>query len=368
MGIIKKHIVISAALLALLCCPFKQLFSQNEITYNIGILLPFSSDGTDAANRNAEAIIDYYQGAKIAMADLEQYGFKCSLFVWDSQLKDSIELIKLSKTSEFRKLDVLFGPISQNQVNLLSSSISNKGLIWVSPLKNLKMPKAITSVNFFSPDSLRIKGLANILRSRFKNHQFCLIDDGSIEAKRDIGFYQKYFKEQINKRKYGIYKLTNGKISPNLPKSDSILLIQIGESQAVKTTLYKLIEKKPGSFIVGSFDWYDHRLKIEETDETKILYPTINFSRGADSLTRKFSRTFVDEHQGEPSRFAYQGHDQFSFIGFNLMTYGNQFPIFLNTATMIGFINNIALAKNANGYYNIGVRLVKYKGNEKLLY
>lgn len=368
MGIIQKNTVLNFLVGLLFWGGMNPLLAQSENTFNIGILLPFSSDGTDASNRNAEAIIDYYQGAKIAMSDLEQYGFKCSLYVWDSQLKDSVELIKLTKSPEFRNLDVLFGPISQNQVNLISSSITNKELIWVSPLKNLKMPKSIPTINFFSPDSLRIKGLAHILKSRFKNHQMCLIDDGTPEAKKDIVLYQKYFKENFNKRKFGIYKIVNGKVTPNLPKNDSILFVQIGESQSVKPILYKLIDKKPGSFVVGSYEWYDHKLKIDEIDETNFLYPTINFSRGADSLTRKFSKIFMDENQGEPSRFAYQGYDQFSYIGFNLMTYGKQFPVSAGNSTMVGFINNISLAKNANGYYNIGVRLVRFKGNEKFLY
>ena len=80
-------------------------FSNAE--YKIGILLPFSSDGSNKENKNAEAIFDYYQGVKIALSQLEKDGFKSKVYVWDLNNKDSVELDKLYKSADFQSLNLL---------------------------------------------------------------------------------------------------------------------------------------------------------------------------------------------------------------------------------------------------------------------
>ena len=103
--------------IAVFSCPLANLYAQgNEHNFKIGILLPFSTNGSDKENKNAEAIFDYYQGAKLALNQLEKEGFKSTVQVWDLN-KDSLELEKLFKSTEFQGLDLLIGPISQKYVN-----------------------------------------------------------------------------------------------------------------------------------------------------------------------------------------------------------------------------------------------------------
>jgi len=121
----------------------------SHIEYNIGILLPFSSDGSDKENKNAEAILDYYEGLKIALSHLKKDGFNSKVYVWDIQSKDSLALESLYKSNEFQTLNLLIGPISQKHIAQISKRIKGNNMNWVSPLRSLTMPNTINSLNFF---------------------------------------------------------------------------------------------------------------------------------------------------------------------------------------------------------------------------
>jgi hypothetical protein len=342
--------------------------AQIQNTYRIGILLPFSSDGSDAQNKNAEAILDYYSGVKLALEDLEKDGFKSEVFVWDIQSKDSLQLLSLTKNPDFNSLDVLIGPINQKEINILSRNIQNANLLWVSPLRTLNMPKKISNLNMFSPDSLRIRGLGESIATRFPRYRYFIVHDGNKNSLKEA----KILQNQLNKKRKNsatLYKFSAGSFTPNLPKSDSFLFINALESQSPKIAEFKLIENKPACFSVGHFSWYENYTKAEEVKENKFIYPAVNFVSSQDSATIQFSKRFVDSFSGESSRFGYQGYDQMKFVGSNLMVFGNRFLKMLPYAENTGLINTIKpLMLSENRWYNTGIRLVHIQENEKNLF
>ncbi len=344
------------------------LTAQFQNTYKIGILLPFSSDGSDAQNKNAEAILDYYSGIKLALEDLERDGLKANVFVWDIQSKDSIELVKLSKNPDFNSLDVLVGPINQKDVNILSKNLSNPNLLWVSPLRSLSMPKKISSLNFFSPDSLRTRGLGESIAVRFPRHKYFIVHDGSKVSLKEA----KTLQAQLGKKRKNsvfLYKFAAGAFTPALAKSDSFVFINALESQSPKIAEYKAIENKSACFAIGNFAWYENYSKAEEVKESKFLYPSINFISNQDSSTLQFSKRFIDSFSGESSRFGFQGYDHMKFIGSNLMVFGPKFLKMMPYAENTGLINTIKpLMISENRWFNTGIRLIQIKENEKLLY
>lgn len=360
--------IVSCLSLVSVFSAINSLNAQVQNTYKIGILLPFSSDGSDAQNKNAEAILDYYSGAKLALDDLERDGLKSTVYVWDIQSKDSSDLVKLSKSSEFNSLDVLIGPISQRDVNILSKNLTNPNLLWVSPLRSLSMPKKISSLNLFSPDSLRIRGLGESIAVRFPRHKYFIVHDGSKSSLKEA----KTLQAQLGKKRKNavyLYKFAAGTFTPALAKSDSFVFINALESQGPKIAEYKVIENKPACFAIGHFAWYENYSKADEVKEIKYLYPSINFISNQDSSTLQFSRRFLDSFSGESSRFGFQGYDQMKFIGSNLMVFGPKFLKMMPYAENTGLINTIKpLMISENRWFNTGIRLIQIKENEKILY
>lgn len=365
-------------LIAVLSFPLANLIAQgSDHNFKIGILLPFSTDGSDKENKNAEAIFDYYQGAKLALNQLEKEGFKATIQVWDLN-KDSIELEKLFKSLEFQGLDVLIGPISQKYVNQISKRLKNSNTTWVSPLKSLNLPNSQFNLNFFSPDSLRMRGLGYALSDQFKFHKFCLITDGSSQSKKDANTLKFVLQSLSKSRKISIHQFSGTTFTPALPMKDSVICINTFSNQTAKIQLVKYASGKVNdkknaasrnsSYIVGHFNWYENLSLSQDANEDKIIYPAINFLNQADSSTSEYTKLYVEKNFGEPSRFGYQGYDQMLFLGYGLMFGGTAFLPTLPNANNVGFINTIRPYRIGKRFYNIGVRLISLENHDQKLF
>jgi hypothetical protein len=341
-----------------------KLFGQST-NYKVGILLPFQSDGNDASNKNAEAMLDYLSGVRLSLNELDAFGFQAQVFIWDLSNRDSQNIVKLVKSPQFQELDVLIGPISQNIVSIITPHIKNTKFSWVSPLKNLKLPPTNHHINFFGPDSVRVKGVLEGLKSRFPRYRYVIVGD---PKNPEFVTYQKIAKRILPAKRISFHQLKNGSLAPKLPNSDSILVINTHLSQSTKSSQIKWLEKKPNSQIVGSLDWYGDFSVISGVDESKIIYPTINFTPISDSTVIEFAQTYRNTFLSEPSRFSYQGYDQMSFIGLNLLTFNTNFLNSLPNSEYIGLINSIKPYKtNSSNWYNEGIRFVKFEGFKRTL-
>lgn len=351
-------------------------FSNTE--YKIGILLPFSSDGSDKENKNAEAIFDYYQGAKIAFSQLAKDGFKSKVYVWNLNNKDSLELEKLYKSPEFQSLNLLIGPISQKYIPQIVKKIKNNSTCWVSPLKSLNIPNGLTSFNFFSPDSLRMRGLGYAVSDQFKTHKFCLITDGSSQSRKDANTLKFVLQSLSKGRKVSIHTYSGTTFTPSLPEKDSVICINTFTNQTAKVQLVKYVSGKinskknaanrTASYVVGHFNWYENISLSQDVDEAKIIYPSINFINLNDSTTGEFTKTFLEKNYSEPSRFGYQGFDQLLFLGYGLMYSGENFLSVVPNSNSVGNINTIRPYKIGKRYFNIGVRLISMGNHEQKLF
>ena len=364
--------------IAVFSCPLANLYAQgNDRDFKIGILLPFSTNGSDKENKNAEAIFDYYQGAQLALKQVENVGFKSTVQVWDLN-KDSLELEKLFKSPEFQALDLLIGPISQKYVNQISKRLKNSSTSWVSPLKSLNLPNSQFNLNFFSPDSLRMRGLGYALSDQFKFHKYCLITDGSSQSKKDASTLKFVLQSLSKSRKISIHQFSGTKFTPPLPMKDSVICINTFSNQTAKIQLVKFASGKVNdknnaphrntTFIVGHFNWYENLSLSQDASEDKIIYPAINFLNQADSSTAEYTRLYVEKNFGEPSRFAYQGYDQILFLGYGLMFGGNSFLPALPNSNSVGFINTIRPYRIGKRFYNIGVRLISLGNHDQKLF
>ncbi len=350
----------------------------SNIEYKIGILLPFSSDGSEKENKNAEAILDYYEGAKIALNQLENDGFKCKVFVWDINSKDSTELETLYKTTDFQSLNALIGPISQKHINQIARKLKGSKINWISPLRSLTIPNTLTSFNFFSPDSLRMRGLGYALSDQFKSHKFCLITDGSSQSKKDANMLKFVLQSLAKNRKVTIHTFNGTSMYPTLPSKDSVICINTFTNQTAKVVLSKYVNSsvstaknaaaRKSSFVVGHFNWYENISLSQEVDESKIIYPAINFINLNDSSTGEFTKLFLEKNYNEPSRFGYQGFDQMYFLGYGLMFSGDNFLSTVPNSNMVGYINTVRTYKIGKRFFNIGVRLISLANHEQKLF
>lgn len=340
-----------------------QNYAQTTHKINVGVLLPFYSDTSSGISQKqiSQAALDYYAGLRIAAKDLNEWNISVNLRVWDVQKMNDSALIKLPKSAEFQDLDVFIGPISQKHVDLISTNLQHTRFLWVSPLTTLKLPKAVQNINFFSHDSLRIKGLIQQLKLDFPHHNFCLISDK--KNTKTLKYYKKELKAA--KISFSEHQYNGSKITPKISvKSESIVLLNAGTSSFSRLAEFPFVSRRVDSYIVGDLNWIDEVTAAEEIDETKIIYPSVNFINGIDSASLIFTDKFVQEELSEPSKFAFQAYDQLFYLGAYFASKGGFNLSGVPKAAYPGLINNFHLINTGqNNYHNQGIRLIR---NEKI--
>jgi hypothetical protein len=333
--------------------------AQNSKHLKVGVLLPFFTDTSSTMGQKqiSQAALDYYAGLRLAAEALNEWNISVDLRVWDLQKMDDSELEKLPKSAEFRALDIFIGPLTQKPVDLIASNLSNTQFLWVSPLATLKLPKAVQNINFFGHDSVRIKGLVNQLKQEFPQHSFCLVVD-----KKDVSqlaYYKKALKNQ--KIAFTEHQLTGSKLNPKLPnKNEELLLINVGTSSFTRLAQFQYVSKKADSYIIGDLSWYDQLTASELIDETKIIYPSMNYISGTDSEALDFTHKFIQIERAEPSKFAFQAYDQLFFLGAHYANNGGIDLSKLPNASYSGLINTYKFKNTGNTIFvNQGVRLIR---------
>jgi len=361
MGIKFKHNVLTICLMFSLA----NLAIGQSSNFKIGILLPFQSENTDASSKNAEAMLDYLAGVRIALNEMDGFGFKSQVYVWDLSTRDSLDVVKLAKSAQFQELDVFIGPISQNMVSAIAPHVKNSKLTWISPLKNLKLPNSNTHLNFFGPDSIRIKGVLEGIKVRFPKYRYLIVGD---PKNPDFSIYQKMAKRVLPSKKVTYYTVKNAVLFPKMPNGDSLIIINTHLPQSAKSYEIKWLDKKSNSYIVGNLDWFSDFSQQSNVDESKIIYPAINFTSSSDSGLLEFAQNYRTAYFSEPSRFGYQGYDQMSFIGLNMLAFGSNFLANTPNSEFIGLINTIKPYKTSSAnWYNEGIRFIRFEGTKRVL-
>lgn len=340
--------------------------AQHSKHLKVGVLLPFFTDTSSSMGQKqiSQAALDYYAGLRLAAESLNEWGISVDFRVWDLQKMDDSELEQLPKSAAFRSLDIFIGPITQKPVDLIASNLQNTQFLWVSPLATLKLPKSVQNVNFFGHDSVRIKGLINQLKQEFPKHTFCLVVD-----KKDVTQLPYYKKALINQKiAFTEHQLTGSKLNPKLPnKKEDIILINVGTSSFSRLAQYQIVSKKSDSYIIGDLSWYDQLTASEKIDETKIIYPSMNYIAGTDSQALDFTYKFIQQERAEPSKFAFQAYDQLFFLGSH---FANNAEIDLGklpNASYSGLINTYKFKNSGNSVFvNQGIRLIRQEKIELL--
>ncbi len=336
------------------------IHAQNVRTLNVGVLLPFYHDTSSTMSQKqiSQAALDYYAGLRLAAEDLNAWNIGINLRVWDMQKMSDEDLIKLPKSKEFLALDVFLGPIAQKPVDLISTNLQNSNFLWVSPLTSLKLPKLVPNLNFFAHDSIRVKGLIGEIKRKYPKHSIHLISD-----KKEISLLS-YYKKELKKSKipFSEHQINGSKLSPKIASDkDNIILLNVGTSSFSRIGQYANISRRFDSYIVGDFSWYEDAATAEEIDESKIIYPSMNYINGADSQVLRFTHAFIQRERAEPSKFAFQAYDQLFFLGAHFASNGNLNLDEVPKASYSGLINTIEMKKSDKfTYVNQGIRLIKY--------
>ncbi|MBL7812181.1 MAG: hypothetical protein JNL57_08155 [Bacteroidetes bacterium] len=330
--------------------PFKQ-------SYKAALILPFKSGGNHG--QLGEAILDYYEGFKMALKDLENEGLKMQLYVFDSE-KDSLAMDEILLHPDLGKMDLIIGPVSEKGMAKLDVFCQEKNIVLISPLKYYKPHTGGAKIfNFFIPDSLRVAASAKAVYELYPKHRYYLLTDNSAKSKENAAILKR-----LKWIPWKTVNLVNGRPTPAIARTDSVIVVTTIPLSSAKSGLLAAVKGKKNSWALGFHDWYPEIESFYKINEPQLLYPAVNYINESDTAVVDFENRFTENYEGEPSKYAFQGYDQALWLGYSLMTWGPDFYLHNPDAANHGLINVIHMQQEKNGYLNAGINLVRILDGE----
>lgn len=324
--------------------------------YRVALLLPFKTTGYHG--NVGEAMMDYYEGFSMALQELESEGLRARLYVFDSE-KDSLGLEKQLEHPDMDKMDIIVGPVYEEGLKKTEAFCAKHGILHISPLKYYKPASAAaTTINFFTPDSLRVATVVREAYRLFPKHRFYIITDGSAAAKPNAVMMKRICAE-LRMPNYKTLNLAGGKLNPAITRTDSIVLLCAIPTIGAKTTLENQLKTKKQSWLIAHHEWHGNIKSVAGINELKTIYPEMTVLTPGDTMIRAFSDAFNDKYYADPSKYAYIGYDQARYMAYGLMAFGDSFWRHTLGLEYTGFINHIRLEKRDAEYINCGMHMIR---------
>ncbi|MCC6817454.1 MAG: hypothetical protein IT245_00990 [Bacteroidia bacterium] len=326
MGIKFNHIALSFALLVSTClnAAYAPAITSSpfEKEYNVVLMLPFCL-GTKENVKIREVMVEYYEGVEMAIAELELMGMKMNLKVLDTKM-DSLEVIRLLSDPEMQKVDLIIGPVYDNEMFEVEKFCSTYKIPLVSPLRYY--PNALGAdfplINCNAVDSLQFLYTGQLVADAFKKFQVVVVDD-DLKSNKSAS---RNFKKGYDLRSGKTCKIIDGKIStPELAWNgkDSLLLVYVGKGYSSSSS--GITNNKIDQWIIlGPSEWLDID-RFNYSGLNKMYFYGAYMVPYNDTFYSQFRTNYRSNYGGDPDRYTFIGYDQFLFFCSSLMAFDNDF-------------------------------------------
>ncbi len=300
--------------------------------YEVGLFLPFKFPETDLINLDELAknkanfpqqqtlALDFYEGFKKAIDSVSGSDFEINLKLVDTDDRDSSKLEAYCKTSEFKNLDVAFGPIYSGTFKTVSAFAKTKGLPIVSPvlqqnkiLYNNPLISKVTPSLFTMIESLADYCSDSLLNSA----HFILVNTTTKDAQYISAFKNRFNENLLNhnrtlKDSITIVKGIEGVKKAYVPNKKNIVIALTNNPvylQDFITQLFVFSDKK--DFALFGFNNVSNidNLDQEYLDKLNFHFASSNHIDYTDAQIIQLAKQYQDLHSTDATEYYFQGFD-----------------------------------------------------------
>lgn len=332
--------------------------------YSVAMMFPFMASTLDPTpgRKRTQIVLDFYEGAKLAVDTLQKQKIKISLRAYDTE-RSVDKLKKYLETEELKRTDLIIGPLfpeeskvvqefsMENKINMIHPMSNSTDFIGMNPHAFLFQPSAET-LGRKSADYL-----ADHLRKKD-----CMVFYGP--TKKDSTLAATFIAQAQEKGitilgSYEINPRETGKVNDILTtateydefkypkeftlKKDSLHSIFVAtDDPLIYTKVVGAKETRADSTIlVGSENWLDDNVvEFDKYQTLGIILTSPNYHKSTDADLKAFERRYLRTHGRQASNMARLGFELMMFVGNQLHKNGVYFQEGLQKAGIIpGYIS-----------------------------
>ena len=340
---------------------------RHNQNFNIAILLPFH---TDAANsiidmRRSELMLEYYQGVKIAIPEIEQLSSSYKLHFYDTD-NDTSELKLLLNKPEMETMDLIIGPTDEAQVRIAAYFARKKEIPLFSPITTTDKLWSNNPYVFNLNPSNQMQAMQFLkwFKKAHNGEKLIIVRDGK---RFDKGFGQALVDECIaqkidfSKIPFSRYMKWNDFLSAG----KNVVVNTSQDKTNMNSTVTGLLSQSDRVTLVGPEDWMSFTsVDFNQLERLKITYVSTNKANVPNKFTTQVIENYRSNYKDDPSWYTYMGHDQVLFACEVLDAFGKYFPLFIEGKSIPYANTNIKLTKTTTCFQNKYIQLFELREME----
>lgn len=327
--------------------------------YEIGLFLPFKLDEVDFINidellKNKSSFpssqtlaLDFYSGFKKAVDSLKSQDFDVNLHLFDTEDRDSAKIETNCKTTEFKNLDAIFGPMhlssfkivskyaKQLQIPIVSPVIQQNKILFQNPLSSKVTPSLYTLIEGladYCSDSLMQNSNIIIASTRVKDQSYVQAFKARYNA--NLVKHGKTLKDTITE-----VKGLAGVKAAYVAGKKNVVIMLTNEPVYLQDNITQLAifaDKK--DIVLMGFSSVSNAENIDQEYLNKLQFhfASTNHIDYTDSSIVNLAKQYQAVNYSDPTEYYFEGFDIANYYLSNIKTYGAGFFLNLDKASWDG--------------------------------
>jgi len=340
---------------------------RHKQKFNIAILLPFHTDASNSTTdiRRSNLMLEYYQGVKIAIPEIEQLSSSYKLHFYDTD-NDTNKLKLLLNKPEMETMDLIIGPTDDAQVRIAAYFARKREIPLFSPITttNKLWSNNPYVFNLNPSDQMQAMQFLKWFKKTHSGEKLLIVRDGK---RFDRGFGQALVDECIAQKidfsKIAFSRYINW--NTYLSAGKNVVVNTSQDKTNMNYTVTGLLSKSDRVTLVGPEDWMAFTsVDFNQLERLKITYISTNKANVPNKFTTHVIENYRANYKDDPSWYTYMGHDQILFACEALDAFGKYFPLFIEGKSISYANTDIKLTKTSTCFQNKYIQLFELREME----
>lgn len=306
-------------------------------SYDISFLLPFSTDEGELLKLMEDdkvtgyqplASLEFYEGALIALDTLERLGYKLNIHVFNS-LRDSLSTALVMQKEEFKKTDLIIGPIFNDCLKAAVPIAKKNETYLVSPLS--PSGNYTDSNKYFimanPPFESQLEATINyILKQNLQANIIVVYRTDKPNETKVAGDFKTAFNKLKSGSNVTLNEVANFTgITEKLSNSENFVFIAGNDELYINGLIRDLskLSRNNAITLIGLPNMLSlESISLDYFETLHLHYPTAYWIDPNAPQIKEFNAAFEARYASRPSEFAYRGYDMMMYFATMLNTYG----------------------------------------------
>ena len=303
------------------------------------LIMPFNLDA--AATQDQNKMVEFYQGALIALEEMKNSGISVNLHVYDTG-NENRSLLPILQKKEMAAMDIIFGPRYGQHIKAAAEFAEKNRIPLVLPI-NSSVDEVYSNPYVYqlnTPQSYLMSEVEEHFFRQFRNPKLIILDTGIKDNSQLVGRLVEAFDskalphQRITAGREDLKEAVSAALKPGY--DNIFILTSAGSSELAKLlpVLQLVVREKPYGVSTNLFGYPEYQIyaseHLEEFYEVDTWFYSWFFTNNQSAESKHFGNRFHQAYSRHmmhsyPS-FATYGYDMTKYFLSGVAKYGKRLP------------------------------------------